>query len=405
MTDITTTTQLSDSVIARYESNYVEAALPIRTFDQIAEPLPGDLSMAEMTKGSSVVVPFLSDLAPATTAISQTVDIDPVTFEDTTTSITPTSRANYIKVSEQIMNQAYTNFGAAYYKRNGENMMESVDLIAKDVAVGCSLVRYGSHGSRATLDAGTADDLLTMGMFAYAGVVLNTMRAPMFDTLTGQKGVAIVHPFSWADFAQGDTKWIAAAEYQDKSMILNWEAGEVLGFKVIVSPYAKVLWGAGVANASAIATTTTADSKALATTLVLSSSANVHAGDHIMIGTIESSTTFYGTNEYATVVSWASATNTATVVGQGHNGGLRYAHASGATVSNADNVAANIFAGKGSLKKIYDVNTGEFGTVVGPYLDGAVRQWANLGWKWRGNYGRISESWLLRQECALGIDA
>ena len=31
-------------------------------------------------------------------------------------------------------------------------------------------------------------------------------------------------------------------------MILNWEQGEVLGFKVIVSPYAKVLWGAGAAG-------------------------------------------------------------------------------------------------------------------------------------------------------------
>jgi N4-gp56 family major capsid protein len=402
MPDITTTTQLSDSLRAQYESDYVEAALPIRTYDQIAEPLPGDLSMADITKGSSVVVPFLSDLAPSDTAISQTVDIDPVTFEDTTTSISPTSRANYVKTSEQLMNQAYTNFGSAYYKRVGENMMESVDLIAKDVAIGCSLVRYGSHGSRSTLDAGTADDLLTMGMFAYAGTVLNTMRAPMFDTLTGTKGVAIVHPFAWADFCQADTKWIAAAEYQDKSMILNWEAGEVLGFKVIVSPYAKVLWGAGVANASAIATTTTAASKALDKVIYATVNTDMHVGDHIMIGTIESSTTFYGTNEYATIISVSSLT--IGVVGMGHNGGLRYAHASGATISNADNVAAVIFAGKGSLKKIYDTNTGEFGTVVGPYLDGAVRQWANLGWKWRGNYGRISESWLLRQECALGID-
>jgi N4-gp56 family major capsid protein len=405
MTDITTTTVLSDSLRAQYESDYVEAAMPIRTYDQIAEPLPGDLSMADMTKGSSVVVPFLSDLAPATSAISQTVDIDPVTFADTSTSITPTSRASYIKVSEQIMNQAYTNFGSAYFKRNGENMMESVDLIAKDVAIGCSLVRYGSNTTRVTLNAGTADDYLNMPMFAYAGTMLNTMRAPMFDTLTGQKGVAIVHPFAWADFTQTDAHWVAAAEYQDKSMFLNWEAGEVLGFKVIVSPYAKVLWGAGAANASAIATTLSSASDALATTIVLASSAGVVAGKHIMVGTIESSTTYYGTNEYATIVSWASGTNTATVVGQGHNGGLRFAHASGATVSNADNVAAVIFAGKGSLKKIFDVNTGEFGTVVGPYLDGAVRQWANLGWKWRGNYGRISESWLLRQECSLGIDA
>jgi len=405
MTDITTTSQLSDSLRAQYESDYVEAALPIRTYDQIATPLPGDLSMADITKGSSVVIPFLSDLAPSTDTISETVDADPVTFEDTNTSITPTSRMSYVKTSEQLMNQAYTNFGSAYYKRVGEQMMESVDLIAKDVALGCSLVRYGSHSTRATLDAGTADDYLNMPMFAYAGTMLNTMRAPMFDTLTGTKGIAIVHPFAWADFTQTDAHWVAAAEYQDKSMFLNWEAGEVLGFKVIVSPYAKVLWGAGAANASAISTTTTAASKALATTLVLSSSAGVVAGKHIMIGTIESSTTFYGTNEYATIVSWASATNTATVVGMGHNGGLRYAHASGATVSNADNVAAVIFAGKGSLKKIYDVNTGEFGTVVGPYLDGSVRQWANLGWKWRGNYGRISESWLLRQECALGIDA
>jgi hypothetical protein len=58
-----------------------------------------------------------------------------------------------------------------------------------------------------------------------------------------------------------------------------------------------------------------------------------------------------------------------------------------------------------SLAKVYATEVGEFGEVVGPLRQGFVEQWVSLGWKWYGQYGRISENWLARGEYSASMDA
>lgn len=64
---IETTSTLTDSLIARYLENYLDAAESVRLYDQISIPVGKDMEV--LKRGSSVYVPFLSDMEPGSSAI------------------------------------------------------------------------------------------------------------------------------------------------------------------------------------------------------------------------------------------------------------------------------------------------------------------------------------------------
>jgi N4-gp56 family major capsid protein len=393
-----TTTTASDSVRAQYLSDYIEGAMNRRIYDQFASPVGSDMS--EVGKGTTVVVPFLSSLAPSTQTISETVDIIPTTFEDTTVSITPTSRANAVIVSEKLLNTAYTDFNARYYKEVGDNMMESVDYLAMKAAVTGSLTK--SIAARASLDAGTATNRLVKSAFTNASVILSAMKVPMFEASRGKRWMTLCHPFAFADLLS-DTVITAVGEYQNNEIIFNNELGELAGFKIIASPWAKVFYGAGAANTTAISTTLGAAAKALDKTITVASGTSIAAGQRLLVGTVETANTLYETNESVLVASISGTT--VTIIGEGVNGGLRFAHASGEAVKNNDNIGPVVFGGPESLAKVYDTKVGEYGEMVGPEKTGLVKQFTTLGWKWYGGYDIIAQNRILRTEVSFGIDA
>src|SRR3989338_10761354 len=100
---------------AQFKETYEREAMFNRLYDQFAIPFPGD--MAKMMSGSSVTYPFLSDMDPGTTAISQTADVTPQVLFDATASITPTSSGEALQWSENLDIQAYTNYGAERMKK------------------------------------------------------------------------------------------------------------------------------------------------------------------------------------------------------------------------------------------------------------------------------------------------
>jgi N4-gp56 family major capsid protein len=393
-----TTSNTSNSVRVQYLADYVKGAMKRRVYDQLATPISAD--MAEVKKGSSVTVPFISSLAPSTQTISETADITPVNFTDTTATVTPTSRANAVIVSEKLLNTAYTDFNSRYYKELGDNMMESVDYLAMTAAVNGGLAR--SVAARASLDAGTATNRLAKTTFSNASIILAGMKVPMFETSRGGRWMAIIHPFAYADL-MADSIMLAVGEYQAKDIVLNWELGELNGFKLIVSPWAKMFWGAGADNGTVVATTLAAATAPLATSITVASGSNIAAGQRLAIGTEETSTTLYETNESCIVKSISGTT--VSVIGEGENGGLRFAHDSGVAVRNADNVAPCVFGGPESLAKVYDTAIGEYGELLEPERTGLAKQFVTTAWKWYGGYSILAENRIMRTEVSLGLDA
>jgi hypothetical protein len=305
-----------------------------------------------------------------------------------------------VQWAEAIELMAYTNYGESRFMKIGKQQMESVDLLAQAAALQGGVVH--SATVRASLDAGTSGHRLSDTAISIVDAKLQSLKTPAYVDGGRKMWFATMHPFAFQDLRLGGNV-VSVATYQDKRIIMNWELGEIGPFKLIVTPWAKTFWGAGADNGSAVATTLSSASNELALTIEVTAATNMVVGMRLNIGTEETGNTHYETNESCLIT--AIDGTTITIAGEGANGGLRFAHASGVAVRNADSVFPVVFGGPSSLAKIYDNRIGEFGQVVGPKKDGLVDQFGSLGWKWYGNYGRWVESWIIRGEFASGVEA
>jgi len=378
-----------------------------RVYDQIAVPytrFANGQSMDELMAGSSIQINFLSAMDPGVTAISQIADVVPQTLRDAIASVTPTSRGEALQWAQQLDIQVYTDYTARAYERLGENQMESVEILALDAATQGSWVERTAV--RASLDAGTSTDRASDSIFRKYHAHMLSQKVPGFIDDNGEANTfsAIMHPFPFHDIAEsGNVDSIGL--YQMAGIHLNFELGKIGPFRLIVSPYAKVFLGAGADNGTDVDTTLNGAVNKLATSVVSASdvSSNITAGLGWMIGTEETGSTNYPDNERIKVLS--ASTTTLTILGEAENGGLRYDHASGASVRNADSVYPIVLAGPESLVKVFATDVGEFGEVVGPKKQGVLDQFNTLGWKFFGGYGRFAENRLLRVEVSTSYEA
>jgi len=391
---------LPNSVRTQYIEDYLQAAEMARIYDQLASPIGKDMS--NLARGSAVQVDVLSDMQPGTSAISEVVDITPQALRDATLSLTPTSRAEALQCSEKLLLQAYTDYGARMYGTVGKALMESLEVLARDAACQGSLVLRPA-ASRVALIASSTGHRATDGLFSEAATMLETLKCPGFKGMGGgRRWAAIMHPAAFHDIRE-DGNVNTIANYQDKNIALNYELGSIGPFALVVSSWAKVLGGAGAALAKPTSYayyTLSTPAYALDKTITLTPTTHLEAPTNkwLTIGTRESGDTHYPMNEMVRFISHAAGV--ATIVGEGPNGGLRFDHANASWVGNASDVFTIVFGGPTSLAKVYDPGVGEFGQIVGPKRDGLVDQFVTLGFKWYGNYGRMSESWLVRDEVA-----
>ena len=404
---VQTTSNLSNSITSVYKEKYLDGVRQVRLYDQIAVPyteLGADgKSMDELMRGGTIYVPFLSDMQPGTTAISQTADVTPQTLVDDTNSVTTTSRGEALQWSEALEINVYTDYTAKAYERVGQNSMESIEILAYTAGLcGSWVERAAAHDS---LDAGTASHRASDSIFRKYDGMMQSLKVPGYvGEDGGMNWAAIMHPYNFHDIQEsGNVNAIGV--YQNQGIHLNWELGQIGRFRLLSSPYAKVFGAAGADNASPWSEALAAAPAALATTFTTTSTAtNTAYGLFLWLGTEEASTTMYPKNEPVKYVSGASA-NTVTIIGGGPNGGMRFAHTTSEYARNADSVYPILFAGPRSLVKVFATNVGEFGMTVGPKVDGLLDQFNSLGWKYYGGYGVVSENFLLRGEFSTSYEA
>ena len=335
--------------------------------------------------------------------ISETVDIPAQNLRDTTASIAPTSRGDAIQDSEKLLLENYTDYGSKRFEILGENMIETLEALCIDSALAGSMVQRAR--SRTTLNSATAGDRFTDAEVFKAGNRLKEMRCPSVmdaDGVAVPSGhIAAMHPDAYFDLLQGGHV-SSIMDYQDKNILFAGEVGEIGGFRLVASPFAKVFGGAGTAQAN------TSDTYLLSAaaeqgdaSISVTTGTNTEYGRYLMIGTEETGDTFYPENER---VVWVSGTTTTVIVGGSPSGGLRYDHPATDYVYNSDGVYPVLFGGPHSLAKIYATEVGEYGEVVGPKRDGLVDQFVSLGWKWYGAYAIMNENWLVRGEYASSLD-
>jgi len=398
--NVQTTTNLSSSIRTKYASKYLEAAQFARLYDRLATPVGKQGVEQASFLGNAIQVNFLSDMPPGTSTLSQLQDVTPTVLGEATASISPTSRWGLLQWAEAIELMAYTNYGETRFKVLGKNQAESVDLLAQAQALQGGRIQRAV--ARTSLDAGTAAHRLTDTVISIVDAKMQTLKCPAY--IEGNRGMwlAIMHPYVFHDLRLGGNIQ-SVAVYQKPEIALNFELGQVGGFKLLSSAWAKTFWGGGAANGTAIEDTLNGSVAALAKTIVVTSGASMAQGQSYLIGTHETGDTHYETNERVECISVSGTT--IGIAGEGANGGLRFAHASGEAVSNDDSVFPVVFGGPYSLAKLYDESIGEYGEIVGPRKGGSLDQFGHVGWKYYGNYGRWVESWILRGEFASSLEA
>jgi N4-gp56 family major capsid protein len=405
---VETTDTLTNSIRTRFQNAYDAEIYMNRVYDRLAEPVGDD--MEKFISGDEIKIPFLSKMDIGTTAVNQYTDVTPQTLVDADVAITPTSRGEALQQSELLQIQNYAeNFEQKTFDIISENATESIDLVAQAQALkGGLLFRTAA---RASLDAGTSTHLLTEKEFTKASNALYEFKVPMWmpsgdDDLSsgGVNGFwfSIVHPDAYYDVRSGGNV-VTVGEQQRPEIIMDSALGTLDKFQIIVPPWAKAFGAAGADNGTAYASTLGAAATKLDKTITVASGTNADVGRYLTIGTEETANTHYETNERVRVSSVSGTT--VTIVGQGVNGGLRFNHASGVAVRNADSVYPTVFGGPGSLKKWWNPATGEFGELLLADRQGLLKQWISYGWKWYGAYARPVENRIVRQESASSLDA
>jgi carbon monoxide dehydrogenase subunit G len=281
----------------------------------------------------------------------------------------------------------------------GQLASETIDSLARRAATEGNVVVYGdgSISARSSLDLGTAGHRLTADTFAYVNA-LTGHWAHGADSM-----FAVVDDFQYMDLLwTSGNKLIEKALYSKGSddVLYNFEAGQLAGFRIVRSAWAKSFYGAGAANASAVSTTIAASATANiggARTIEVAANTNIVAGMWLTVGTLQTSTESDATIITEPVQVASVSSTTITVNGRGPGGGLMYDHAVGATVKNSDTAHCAVFGSKESLIVEFG-EYGRYGMTGAPFQDGNARQWTTYWLKYFGNYGRHDETKLVRVE-------
>lgn len=386
--------------LTRYENKYRMTSMRQRTYDQLATRIGSTFE----PNGTTVQIAWATPLVPRPTTAqgSETIDFEPQTFRDVSTTMTLVYIADGLKAHDLAKLKSSLNLD--YPQIVGQLSGETIDSLARRAATEGSVVIYGdgSVSARSSLDLGTAAHRLTADNFAFVNSMIGHW-AHGDDSL-----FVIVDDFQYSDLLfTSNNKLIERAQYTESAggVIYNFEAAKLAGMRIIRSPWAKAFYGAGAANASAVSTTiatSTTANKAGARTIEVAANTNIVAGMWLTVGTVQSST-----ESDATIITepvYVAATpggTTVTVVGRGPGGGLLYDHAVGATVKNNDTVHCAVFGSKESLIVEYG-EYGRYGKSIAPFRDGNAQQWETHSFKYFGNYGRHDETKLIRVETSAG---
>ena len=148
--------------------------------------------------------------------------------------------------------------------------MESVDLLAMQQAVTGGWVER--LVARENLDAGESTHRASDAIFGNMQAALLSQKVPGFtgDGSSTEWG-CIMHPFVFHDIRESGNV-DAIGTYQQAGIHLNFELGKIGPFRLVVSPWAKTFYGAGIDCASTVDTTLAVAATALQKEITLTAS-------------------------------------------------------------------------------------------------------------------------------------
>lgn len=207
-------------------------------------------------KGSSVTFFSQSDMAAATTPLTEDVDVTAVALANTSVTVTPLEYGNATVLTAKLMATSLMDVDTAAINVLGYNAGVSIDTVAQSTWQAGTNVRYAAGDdtasppvSRVTVDYGAAGSRNTLRAhdLRRAFAELSGANVPTF----GGRYVALIHPDVAFDLKSetGEAGWRAPEVYSNRTGgIANGEIGEFEGFRVIVSPRAPLFANGGVGS-------------------------------------------------------------------------------------------------------------------------------------------------------------
>lgn len=141
----------------------------------------------ETHTGSSVVFDILSEMATATTALTENTDITAVALGDSTTSVTLAEYGNATTISAKLRGTSYLNEMVRAATEIGENAGKSQDTLARDPLLGGSNVLFPASfgGTGTTRGTIVHADVLTADAVRQAKATLSNNSAKRWPGMGG----------------------------------------------------------------------------------------------------------------------------------------------------------------------------------------------------------------------------
>lgn len=403
----TGTTALSAEVRALYDADYYIAGQSQLYWDQFSNPKKA----MNGQRGNLLEFPILESQQPSSGQLSELADVVPQQMRANTVQITLGEYGGAIEVTKFLSAVSYVDVYEQAAYANGYQMAESVDNVVRAVAGQGARVFYQNNRTARSSFAGqtTAADVVTTRFIEMLSVLMaRGTKMMLYDDGTV---CTVMHPFVFFDLLQASDPRSMAIRLAPE-VLFNGELAYWGGMRIVVSGNAKAFWGAGAAATPNFASTLAAAASVGDTNLKITSLATPpNVGQWLALtDTVETGNTWSDTNElfYVTAVGTAGSGGTGVDgfcldPGPGTSGGLRYAHASGTTITNKNSVYPMPVLGPNSITCCYSDLTGPWGEtlVVGP-LD-RLGRFKSLGWYLIKGWSRTREVWLIRGECGSSV--
>ena len=381
---LTTTSSISNLVTAAYDQ-YVRMALrSIPVMRSLADVKPVQQAMP----GSSVVFSIYSDLAQATSTLTESTDVSSIALGNPSqVTVTLAEYGSAVSTTKKLNLTSFNDVDSALADIIAYNAADSIDNVVGQVLCAGTNVIYG-NGPTGTTPTSSATvlpvDTITTADIRNAVVTLRTNKAlPRI----GELYAAYLHPRQSADLRaeSGTGGFQELTQYVDRTPFTAGAVGVLEGAFVVETP--RVLNGLNLA--AGIGTTVSVTNKALTSNVATLTTAVAHGlgvGQVVTVSGVDS--VFNGTYTITVVGSTTTFSYAKT------NADVSSAAATG-TVTFTNNYRA-IIAGREALA---EAQAADISTIIGPEID-ALRRFRTIGWYYFGGFNRLREAALIRIESA-----
>jgi N4-gp56 family major capsid protein len=375
---LTGSSTISALVTTAYDQ-YVRMALrSIPVMRALADVKPVQQAMP----GSSVVFSIYSDLAQATSTLTETSDVSSIALGNPSqVTVTLNEYGSAVTTTKKLNLTSFNDVDSALADIIAYNAADSLDNVVGQTLVGGTNVIYG--GSATSSATVVAASKMTVSNIRQAVTELRTNKAlPRM----GELYAAYVHPRQAADLRaeSGTGGFQELTKYVDRTPFVAGAVGVIEGAYIVETP--RVL--NGLKLPTVVTPSTTITNVALTSNVATITTAVAHGlgvGQIVAVAAVTATTV----NDTAATITAVTSTTfsyakTASNVTSAADTG---------TVTFTNNYRA-VIAGREALA---EAQAQDISTVIGPEID-ALRRFRTIGWYYFGGFNLLRQAALYRLE-------